>query len=232
MVQIDWLELGSSSKPELFSALEPQKWQLLLAGARRRRLEENYTLFLEGDPPHSVYWILSGQVNIRCAVETGESLLLNRLGAGDLVGVLSLIDAKPRIADAVTAEPTELLVLDRGELLRCIRASPELALCLLALYAERSRKYAERVRRLRQDVLGRVASALLEVNTLRRRDLPASDRLVEMRISQGELAELAGTTRESANRALRRLREVRAIQQSGRRIVVLNDETLRRYCGG
>src|SRR5690242_19587549 len=108
----------------LFSALSDASRQALALRCRKRRFSSNASLFHEGDSGHSLYLILSGSVNIQTTSPTGETVYLAQRGPGEPVGEMALIDGKPRMADAVTTAPTEMLMLDREDFIQCITESP------------------------------------------------------------------------------------------------------------
>src|SRR5207248_850152 len=153
-------------------------------------------------------------------------------GPGEVVGELSLIDGKPRMADVVTDEPTELLVLDRADFVRCIEESPRMAMGILACLADRLRQAADQLESQQsQDVLGRVSAAILALMETHGKQEAAGAWRLEARVSQKQLAEELATTRESVNRAFSRLKQVKAIAVDGRDLIVLNPRKLRQYSG-
>jgi CRP-like cAMP-binding protein len=121
-------------------------------------------------------------------------------------------------------------MLDRAAFVECIERSPKAALCVMASLAERLRQAADRYEeRQSLDTLGRVSGVLLSLLEQGASDAPDGGKVLAARLSQQALAERAGTTRETANRALSSLKAVRAIRLEGRKIVVLDSARLRRY---
>jgi len=218
-------------KVPIFSEMEEEHLSKLAARCHYRRFRANQALFHTGDPGQAMYVILSGQVRIQRETQNGEVVHLALCGPGEPVGEMALIDGKPRCADAVTAEACDLLMLDRSDFRWGIESSPRMAFCVLACLADRLRATADRFERYRsQDVLGRVASAILEMWDSQAAADPNGVHSFRRRITQRELADRTGTTRESVNRAMARLKEARVIQCEGRHLVVTDASKLRHYC--
>lgn len=214
----------------LFSGLNDASIQALSLHCRRRKFSGSAALFHEGDSGHTLYIIASGRINIQTSSTTGEIVHLAQRGPGETVGEMALIDGKPRMADAVTAEPSEILMLDREEFIRCVAESPEIAMGVMACLADRLREAANQFESQQAlDVLGRVAELILGLADQRGVAQPDGAIRVSGKVTQQDMADRLGTTRESVNRALSNLRRVRAIRMDGRQIVVLNASKLRQF---
>jgi CRP-like cAMP-binding protein len=204
---------GRLAQVPIFAGLDEAHLVALASVCRRRTIRAEETLFYEGDPGHTLFVILAGQVKIQRITPSGKVVVLALRGPGEHVGEMALLDGEPRSADAVTAEPCEVLILERGELMRCLREQPQIALNMLASMARRLREAANQTEGFRElDVLGRVAAAILE--------------LAE---SHGE-PDRIGATRVSVNKALGRLKSVQAIRADPSGLVVTNPEELQRLC--
>lgn len=217
----------------LFAGLDEEALRVLERCSRRRRFPADEALFHEGDPGHVLYVILSGRVHIRRSLPSGEIIHIASRQAGEFFGEMALIDGSDRMADAVTATACELLMVDGEAFVRCLDGAPGLARKVASCIAERLRDAARRLEAEHtQDVLGRVSGAVLELAARHGVVATPSGERIEVRISQQELALHAGTTRESANRALRRLRQVNAVHYEGRRLVLVDRSRLEAYAGG
>jgi CRP/FNR family transcriptional regulator, cyclic AMP receptor protein len=210
-----------------FAELDEASLRVLAGRSRRRRFGAGEALFHEDDPGHTLYVIVSGRVKIQIVTAGGGLVHIASRGRGETVGEMALIDGKPRMADAVTSEPSDLLILERAEFVRSVEESPRLALGIMACLADRLRESADQVKRLQsQDVLGRVAAALL--HRFETADA-AENSPTELPINQAELAEEVATTRESVNRALSRLKAAGAIHLEERRVLLADPQKLRRF---
>ncbi len=212
---------------DLFAGLEPETLSAIVARARYRSYPAQEALFHEGDPGETLYIIVRGEVSIQRVGGGGEVVQIARRGPGDPIGELALIDGKPRMADAVTAEPCDLLVLDRSGFLTWVEESPRIALAVIHCLASRIREAADDLEHhVTRSVLARVAAELLEIAPLQPRSRTGSEAATRIRISTQELAQRVGATRESVSRALTRLRNMGALEAG--RVICIRDEKLLR----
>src|SRR5436309_2273573 len=112
---MDASSINALRQVPIFSGLDDDSLKSLARRSRRRTFRASEALFHEGDPGHTLYVIVSGRVKIQTNTAAGEIVHLANRGAGEQFGELSLIDGKPRMADAVTSEKSDLLMLDRTE---------------------------------------------------------------------------------------------------------------------
>ena len=216
-------------KVPLFSGLDEAS--LLALAQRSRRFPVGETLFHEGDPGYTLYIIISGRVKVQTIGGAGEIVQIAQCGVGEHFGELSLFDGKSRMADVVTTEPCDLLMLDHADFVRCVEQSSKFAIAIMANLADRIRQAADSLESHRElDVTGRIAEALLDLLAVYGEDDPAGGRRITHKITQQQLAEQIGATRESVSRALTGLRDVQALRIDGRTLVVLSEKRLRRAC--
>lgn len=214
-----------------FSVLDNDAIGEILSRCRRRRYRAGEAIFHEGDPGLTLYVILSGCVNIQRDTVAGTTIHLAQRGQAEAFGEMALIDGKPRMADAVTAAPTDLLMLDREAFVRCVEHSPRIAFGVMSYLADRLREAGAQIEsRHALDVRGRLAEKLLHLAEHFGREEPSGAVRIAAQITQQALAEQIGTSRESVNRELSRMREVGAIRMAGRAIILTDQKKLRRYC--
>lgn len=219
-------------KSPLFAEVAGEDLQRLAQHCRRRTYPANTALFHQDDPGQTMYLILSGRVVIeRVHGATGEAVHIADRGPGEHFGEMALIDSRPRSADAVTRSECDLLMLDRADFLACLEQSTALALAIIRSLAERLRHTNDSLVALRtQDVLGRLALFLLEES--RSNGENSDTRRIEARWTQQQIADRIGTTKESVNRALARLRRTGVVQQTDDgRLIIADPSKLRRYSG-
>jgi CRP-like cAMP-binding protein len=215
------------ARVSLFAGLPDEDLAALAAVLTRRRYRKNETIFHQGDPGDALFIIESGEVKISVASLEGRELTLALLKAGDFFGELTLLDGEPRSADAVAKEPTQVLVLRRDQLIRFLGARPRAAVNLLAVMSRRLRRADELVQEVAfLDVPTRLARVLL---TLAESYGEARDGgiTVMSRLSQGELADMIGATRESTNKWLRAFQRQGLVQHRNGRVTVLRPRELR-----
>ncbi len=211
----------------IFSELDAEALSDLARECKPRQYKKNEAVFHEGDPGHTLYIVCAGCVHVQKETKSGKRSLIARRGAGEYVGEMALIDGKPRMADVITAEKTELLALRRNAFIRCIEQRPQIALKIMATLADRLREAADRLGNLQElDVLGRIAGALLDRMKAGSALEPGGGVRLLTPPTQQEIAEEIGATRESVNRALANLKKT-GVLRKGRDLVVLDEKRLK-----
>jgi CRP/FNR family transcriptional regulator, cyclic AMP receptor protein len=212
------------------AALAPDDLRWLGERARRRRLARGDIIFQKDDPGQSLFIIESGTVRIYVPGTQGADLTLAVMGEGDFFGDMSLLDGRPRSASAAAATEAVLLSLERNDFTTLVRSRPDAALAILAVVATRLRESDQMATDLAfLDVSGRLARRLLDLatsNGIQRGD----GLLLQVSLTQEELANMIGVTRESVNRNLSMFRRLGLIGREGRKIIIRNPDGLRAYC--
>ena len=217
------------SSLEVFSALEGRELAQVAQVAVPRSFERGEVIFREGDRGDSLYVIRNGSVSLRRDHIDGRTIALSELRAGSMFGELSAFGGEVRSATAEALEPTGLVAILGGDLHRVLRSNPEIALKMLGALAERVRRANERLlQQSFQTVPGRVASALLG-QVISRQAEGAGEREVLVRTTQVEIAQLAGTSRESASRFLAALAREGVVALGRGRITVHDPQRLRGF---
>jgi len=213
------------------AALEAADREALATAAKRRRFRRGEVIFHKDDPGESLFIIDEGSVRIYLPSPQGADLTLAVLGPGDFFGDLALLDGRPRSASAAAFPETETVALNRADFTSVIRSRPEAAMAVLAAVAERLRETNEMAGDLAfLDVGGRLAKKLLELAAARGVQRPEGI-LLELSLTQEELANMVGVTRESVNRQLALFRRLGVIGSQGRRFLIRDAEALRRRVG-
>ena len=212
----------------IFSELEENALSDLAQQCQRRAYKKNETIFHEGEPGHAMYIVCAGRVHVQRENGEGKTALIARRGPGEHFGELALIDGKPRMADVLAAEQSELLLLHRDAFIRCIEQRPQIALKIMATMADRLREAADQLGNLQElDVLGRVAGVLLERLRLGSAPEPDGGRRLLPNVPQGQLAGETGATRESVNRAISDLKKTKTVRMEGRALIIMDEKRLR-----
>ena len=186
----------------LFTALDDDAAAALRASMVDQRLAKGDVLFTEGEPGDKLYLIETGKIKLGHTAADGRESLIAVLGAGEMLGELSLFDPGPRTATAVAVTKTKVLSMGHEALLPWLVGRPDLAAALLASLARRLRRTNEAMADLVfSDVPGRVAKALLDLGTKFGEESPEG-LLVSHDLTQEELAQLVGASRETVNKAL------------------------------
>jgi uncharacterized membrane protein len=124
----------------LFASLNPEERAMLAEAVDTRRLRAGETLFKAGDPGQALFVVAKGRVEISIMDTAGQKIVLTECLNGDVFGELAMLDTGPRTATATALEESELLELDRGDLLLMVRQRPESALHMLGAMGAMTRK--------------------------------------------------------------------------------------------
>jgi CRP-like cAMP-binding protein len=215
-------------KAPLFAALDDEAASALQQSMTSSRLERGDILFHEGDQGDRLYVIREGKIKLGRTSSDGRENLLAILGPGEMFGELSLFDPGPRTATATAVAETQLIGLGHDNLQTFLSNRPEVAATLLAALARRLRRTNETLADLVfTDVPGRVAKALLDLSS--RFGRPAEEGiLVAHDLTQEELAQLVGASRETVNKALADFATRGWIKLEARAVVLIDVERLKR----
>ncbi len=215
-------------KAPLFAALNDEAARALMESMTSSHLERSDILFREGEQGDRLYVIGEGKIKLGRSSVDGRENLLAVLGPGEMFGELSLFDPGPRTATATAIAETQLIALGHEDLDSFLLGRPAVAANLLAALARRLRRTNEALADLVfTDVPGRVAKALLDLST--RFGRPADDGiLVAHELTQEELAQLVGASRETVNKALADFASRGWIKLEARAVVLTDVDRLKR----
>jgi CRP/FNR family transcriptional regulator, cyclic AMP receptor protein len=217
------------ARTEVFGELEERELDEVAQVAVPRHWDRGEVIFREGDQGDTCYLLRTGAVVLTREHQDGRMVALAELRAGALFGELAMFRGETRSATAEAIEATTAVALLASDMQRLIRRSPGLSLKFLATLAERVSKTNERLlQQSFQTVAGRVASALLAQVVARQAEgAPEADVLV--RSTQAEIANLAGTSRESASRFLATLERAEVVTLGRGKVTVHDPGRLRNY---
>ena len=214
------------------AALPPEDLDWLAQRLQRKSVPRGEIVFNKEDPGQSLFVIERGSVRIFIPGVQGSDLTLAVLAPGDFFGDLSLLDGSPRSASAASISDCTLLVLDRSVFTSLLTAQPEAAMAVLEVLSRRLRETDQMASDLAfQDVGARLARKLLELAAGSGKAHTAGT-LLDVPITQEELANMIGVTRESVNRNLAAFRREGIISLEGRRILIRDEAALRRRTEG
>jgi CRP-like cAMP-binding protein len=204
----------------LFRALDERERIDLAAHAQPRTFAANQPIFHLGEPGYSMMGVVVGTVRIWLPTAKGRDIILADLLAGELFGEIALLDGKARSANATALTNCELLVLERRDVLPFLERSPTACLNLMQMLCARVRRSDERMAEIAfHDLPARLARVLLRY--------PAAGRgPPKLSLSQRELAEMSGSTRENVNRCLRDWQRQGILDLKDRWTIVLKPEAL------
>ncbi|MGK9170377.1 Crp/Fnr family transcriptional regulator [Inquilinus limosus] len=193
------------SETPFFAAFPPAQRDALAARLTERSHPDGDTIFLRGDEGTSLMIVASGRVALRLTSPQGREILLAILDPGEIFGEMSLLDGRGRSADAVAFGPCRLLSLERRDVLPVLRESPEACIRLLDLLTNRLRRTSDQLEGVAllnlPSRLARLLLALCEAHGARS---PGGEVLLPLALSQRDLGQLIGASREKVNLQLGR----------------------------
>jgi len=212
----------------LFAALDPEGAAALRASLKETVVGKGEALFNEGEPGDRMYVILEGKVKLGQTSSDGRESLLGVLGPGEMFGELSLFDPGMRTSTATALTDAVVLGMGNEQLRPWLAGRPEVAAALLQALARRLRRTNEAMADLVfSDVPGRVAKALMDLGEKFGTVTPEG-LMVTHDMTQEELAQLVGASRETVNKALADFAQRGWIRLETRQVLILDVERLGR----
>jgi CRP/FNR family transcriptional regulator len=192
-----------------------------------RRYGKHQTIFREGDQGQTFYLILAGSVAIVRVAADGRETILSILKERDFFGEMSIFDTAVRAASVRTLTEVEVGAIEREDFLALIDRSPRIGRLLVIALSERLRAANKLISATTsQDIRSRLASLLLNLSQNFGETVPTGTRIT-LRLTNQEMANMIGTTRETVNRTLTRFWDERLIDMRTAHVVVVESEKLR-----
>lgn len=213
----------------LFADLEQRELESFSQVAVPRSFPAGTRVFHEGDSSDACYIVRSGSFRVTREHSDGRAITLATLGPGEVFGELAMLDRDVRSASAEALDDAELLALPAREVRALLARHPEISVKLVAALVRRLRAANERISRQSfQTVPSRVAGVLLQIVSAEAPQAAAGGE-VTIRMNQADLAQLAGTSRESVSRFLADLERAGVVKPGRGRVTVLAPDKLRNY---
>ncbi len=233
-----WLVAASGGKGEsivgligsvpLFADLEPAEIERISEVAVPRSFEAGNTVFREGDHSDACYVVRSGLFRVTRTYPDGRAITLATLMPGDFFGELAMLDGEVRSASVEAVDSGELLGLPAVDMLALLERNPEITVKVATALTRRLREANERISRQSfQTVPSRVAGVLSQLAAEEIGD--GVEREVTIRMKQADLAQLAGTSRESVSRFLADLERAGVVESGRARVTIIDPARLRDY---
>jgi CRP-like cAMP-binding protein len=221
--------VGLLRQVPVFEALGPEDLRRVADVAVPRRFAAGQVIFREGDSSDTCYVVRTGHTRALRENTDGRMIALAHFGPGDIFGELAMFDDERRSATVETLDAVQSIAVAGSDMRRLLRQHPDIAVKLLVGVARRLREANERLTRQSfQTVQSRVAGVLIDLVGKAQAE-GAGARDVELKVTQAEIAQLAGSSRESASRFLAVLERAGIITQGRGRITVHDPEALERY---
>jgi CRP/FNR family cyclic AMP-dependent transcriptional regulator len=220
------------AKSFFFGTLSESDVDGLLTYARVVRYRAGSEIFAKGSPGSSLMAVLKGTVRISSPSETGREITLNLIHSGEIFGEIGLLSGRDRTADAIAMSDCELLVLNRRDFMPFLERRPEVCIRVIELLCQRLRQTSGQVEELSfWHLESRLAKALLRL--AQERDTPATaGRPINLRITQRELGNMVGGSREHVNKQLQAWQKSGVIEIGKGEIIILDAKALAELCDG
>jgi CRP/FNR family cyclic AMP-dependent transcriptional regulator len=212
----------------LFQGVESESAEALAAHLEYLDIPKGHTIFNEGELGDSLYIVMSGKIKLGRRAADGRENMLAVMGPSDLVGELSLFDPGPRTASAIAVTDAKVARMRQNTLRPWINNRPEIAEQLLRVLARRLRRTNDALAdMIFTDVPGRVAKNLLQL-AKRFGSREGTGLRLTHDLTQEEIAQLVGASRETVNKALADFASRGWLRLEGKSVVILDPERLSR----
>lgn len=214
------MDIASLKYIPLFSELEDDDLQAIAKVAVRQSFRKDNMVLIEEEVGSTMFIILDGRVKISRISDEGREVILSIMSEGDFFGEMSILDGQARSANVVTLEDSTIMIIHREDFLRMMHDFPQIAINLLKELAHRLRRSDSQIKSLSlQNATGKVASTLLRIA-----DDSGKIHLGQVEIPklppQQDLANMAGTSRETISRVLKSLSEKGYLRKEGNRLII------------
>ena len=196
----------------IFVRLSESQSALLATAVEKRHFKRGEIILEAGENLGSLVIILSGQVRVTVLEENGKQAVIATLGAGEVVGEMSILDGAPQSASVVTDTPVDALLLSQDAFLQCVQNNTHLAIALLQSLVGRLRRANEKIASLAYvSVYGRVAQYLVDTAT----QTEAGDLLLAKKLSVVAMSQTLGASREMISQALKAFEDKSFLKKMG-----------------
>jgi CRP/FNR family cyclic AMP-dependent transcriptional regulator len=212
----------------LFGGISLDQLRRLCAYAKTRKVRRGTTIFAKGDPGTALFAVRNGIVKISAPSPDGREAVFNLLHADEIFGEIALLDGQSRTADAIAVTDCELMAINRRDFLAFVQDEPKVALRLIELLCARLRFASEHLEEVVfMGLPARLARTLLRL--AEDGNAPAQDK--KLSITQRDISQMMGTTRESINKQLRAWAKNGWVEMRRGSIIVLNPQALGAVAG-
>lgn len=212
----------------LFAKMHDDEVAQVVNQCVRRECARDQVILVEEEVGQTLFIILRGTVKITRTSEEGREVILTMLKSGDFFGELSLLDGKGRSATVIAMENSELLTLRRSEFLMILEKYPQIAIELLKVLGNRIRKCDLQIENITlHDSVGRVGATLIHV--AEQTGYPRGDSMIIPKLPvQQDLANMAGTARETISRVMTVFEHQGFLSKEGHRVVISDFQKFKR----
>jgi CRP-like cAMP-binding protein len=211
----------------LFATLPERDLAVVADLLGERTYNKDDYIFFEGDPPEALYVVWAGRVKLLRHSKEGRDVVLDVIGPNRLLGEMAVFEGAPYDFTAQAMEPTALISVGRHDFLVLLRRFPRLSLAVIAELGRRLRSATDLVHSLAVErVARRIARVLLKMADATGKPAAGGGTLIDVTLTRQDVADMAGTTVETAIRTMSRLRRQGIIATRRGRVVILDSDRL------
>lgn len=210
----------------VFAGLSERDWEKVTDLFSERQYQKDDYIFLEGEAPVSLYLVKTGKVKVLRHSTDGKDVVLRVVGSGQMLGSVAIFDGGGYPGTAQAIEECTLLAIARNDCLTLVTRYPVFALAVIVDMGNRLRSSAEQIRSLAVErVEQRIARVLLKLGASAGSETP-DGRVIEMPLTRQDVADMTGTTVETAIRVMSKFRRNEIIRTHRGKVVLVDVEAL------
>ncbi len=210
----------------IFAGISERDWDKIIDLFSERQYQRDDYIFLEGEAPEALYVVKTGKVKVLRHSTDGKDVVLRVCSTGAMLGTVATFDGSGYPGTAQAIEDCTLLVIARNDVLTLVNRYPVFALAVIADLGARLRSSAEQIRSLAVErVEQRIARVLLKLAESGGCDVPEG-RVIEMPLTRQDVADMTGTTVETAIRVMSKFRRLNLIRTRRGKVVLVDRDAL------
>ncbi len=211
----------------IFTDLDDQTLNKILSAGSRKSFQKDSVILVEEDAGSAFFIIITGKVKVCRSGNDEKEVILTILAESDFFGEMALLDGQNRSANVIAIEDTELFIIQRNDFLDLLRSHPEISIALLQELTKRLRAADGKIKSLSlKDAEGKVAAVILQLADDVGKIKQGIVELEKLPLQQ-DLANMAGTSRETISRTLHTFAKKGLIELDGSKLRILNYENFK-----
>lgn len=227
--KLHWNMVQVARSVPLFRGLSEEDWEAIAPMLHGHCFPKDAYVFFQGDPPEALYIVWMGRIKLVRHTDHGRDVVVEVIGPGQILGGMAVLDGRPYSATAQTLEEVAVVTIARRDFYQLLERYPRVAMSVISELSRRLRLTTEMARSLAVDrVDQRVARTLLRLADLAGKPYSARPNavIIDIPLTRQDIAEMTGTTVETAIRVMSRFRKAELMTTSRGRIIILNPEGL------
>jgi len=233
--KLQWNMVQVARTVPLFRALSEEEWEAIAPLLHGHCYPKDSYIFFQGDPPDALYILWIGRVKLVRHTDHGRDVVMEVLGPGQLLGEMAVLDGRPYSTTAQTLEEVAVVAIPRNDFFSILERYPKVSMGVISELSRRLRLSSELVRSLAVDrVEQRIARTIVRLADLAATPYPGQENaiLIDLPLTRQDIAEMTGTTVETAIRVMSRFRKRGMISSVRGRILITDHNALQHVANG